>query len=523
VKAFKFIDSVLVDQPTDSAIRSDIVGVVNTGKNPKLKVSMDATHSGVITNRRVYPGVKVQKGYKTFFSKASGGEAEYDKPVLRHHSINEDPIGRIVKATFVPLKSGRDFETDYETPDPEGSKGSGVVTIDAIITDPESIQKIIDGRYLSVSVGHSTDTVTCSVCGGNIFKCEHTPGKIYGPGGEEMEAEDAIEEGGRMCYYITGNMQYNEASFVNMPAQPPAKLINFKWEDCNKFEALKKDNILIESMTRGKKAMVRAFSLQDDSGEYNLLKGTSESANKKSVIDMAGPKVTPNLDNSESEETRNVPQVILNKSKQDVDMDSEKTEIKSKAKEAKKMETKETKVTDSKLDSAVLSASLEALTKEREKMQQDLSTASTKITSLEKTIETKTSEIERLTKAQMDMQVEMSKALATALASVRAQLKKPDAAGLDSVEKFSDYSEKLSKRSVDSLKDSLTDLILELANAKGQVKEASDAKSINQIVSQDKVTSPIPVDSKNTVQAGSKKPSKTQDNFKKPIDQAFSD
>jgi hypothetical protein len=269
--------------------------------------------------------------------------------------------------------------------------------------------------------------------------------------------------------------------------------------------------------------MVRAFSLQDDSGEYNLLKGTSISANKKSVIDMAGPKLTPNEDNSVSEETSNVPQTHLNKSKQDVHMDSERTEIKSKAKEAKTMETKETKVTDGKLDPAIMSASLEALTKEREKMQQDLSTASTKITNLEKTIETKTSEIERLTKAQMDMQVEMSKALATALASVRAQLKKPDASGLDSVDKFSDYSEKLSKRSVDSLKDSLADLILELANAKNQVKEASDAKVINDIVSQDKVTSPILVDSKNTVQAGSKKPSKTQDNLKKPIDQAFSD
>jgi hypothetical protein len=155
-------------------------------------------------------------------------------------------------------------------------------------------------------------------------------------------------------------------------------------------------------------------------------------------------------------------------------------------------------------------------------MQKELAAATTKITTLEKTVETKTSEIERLSQAQTDMQVEMSKALATALASVRAQLKKPDAAGLDSVEKFSDYSDKLSRRSVDSLKDSLADLILELSGAdtSEQVKDTVQTKNI---VSQDKVTSPIPVDNKNIVQAGSKKPSKTQDTFRKPVDQAFSD
>jgi prefoldin subunit 5 len=45
-----------------------------------------------------------------------------------------------------------------------------------------------------------------------------------------------------------------------------------------------------------------------------------------------------------------------------------------------------------------LSASLEALTKERERMQKELAAAATKITTLEKVVETKTSEIERLSK-----------------------------------------------------------------------------------------------------------------------------
>ena len=523
-KSFRFIDSVLVDQPTSTGIRSEAISVIQASKNTKLKVSIDATHSGVITNNRVYPGIKVQKGYKTFFSKASGGDAEYDKPVLKHHSIDQDPIGRIIKATFTPLKGGLDFEQDFKNPDREGSKGSGVVTIDAIITDPDSIQKIIDGRYLSVSVGHSTDAVTCSICGDNIFRCEHTPGRMYNGEGEEVDylSENDIHSNGRLCYYVTGNMQYNETSFVNMPAQPPAKLLNYQWEDCDKAEEFKKDNILIESMSRGKKAMVRAFSLQDDSGEYNLLKGTSVSSTKKTIIDMANALDVLDLDLSASGETKSVPQKDLPKIETPQSIDQTTLETESKIKEPRKMENSEPTTSDSTLDPAVLSASLEALTRERERMQKELAAASTKISGLEKTIETKTSEIERLSKAQSDMQVEMSKALGTALASVRAQLKKPDAVDLDSSDKFSDYTEKLSRRSVESLKDSLADLMLELTNAKLPVQE-KDSVQVNDIVSQDKLNSPVPVANKNTVQAGSKKPSKTQDTIRKPVDQAFID
>lgn len=516
MKPFKLVDSVVVDQPTLPSIRSQAIDQVAGDKNPRLRITMDATHSGVITNKRVYPGVKVRDGYKSFFSKKNGGDSEYDKPVLRHHSSYEDPIGRIFGATFTQLRQGQDFEYDYKMPDDEGGRGSGVVTVEALISDPDSIQKIIDGRYLSVSVGHSTDTMDCSVCDKNIWKCAHMPGGWYDKEGEECSKDD---EGSKLCYYITGTMTYNEASFVNMPAQPPAKLINFKWEDCNKEVVFKKDSILIESMSRGKKALVRAFELTDDTGDYNLLKGTFASSNQKTVIDMAGPDASPASGSKTSDETRHVHQTKIDAPKKDSSMDSVKTEIKS-TKEANKMDN-EIQNKDGKLDPAVLSASLSALTKEREQMQADIATATGKISTLEKTLESKTSEIDRLTKAQSDMQVEMSKALATALASVRVQLKKPDSAGLDSAEKFTEYSTNLSKRSVESLRDSLSDLMLELSNQKPELteKKTTDTK---EIVADSKVLNPSILSDKNTVQAGSKKPSKTQDT-KKPVDQAFKD
>lgn len=510
--SFKHVDSVVVDQPTLPSVRPDAIDQVSADKNPRLRIVMDATHSGVITNRRVYPGAKVQKGYKTFFDKKNGGDAEYDKPVLRHHSTYEDPIGRIVSAQFTQLRQGQDFDYDYKMPDDEGGRGSGVVTLDAYITDPDSMQKIIDGRYLSISVGHSTDAMDCSICDKNIFKCMHNPGQWYDKEGEECDKND---DGSRLCYYITGNMVYNEASFVNMPAQPPAKLINFKWEDCVKETVLKKDHILIESMSRGKKALVRAFELTDDTGDYNLLKGTFSSATQKTVIDMANPKASPAKGSGTSDETGNVHQKAIEVPKKDGSMDSVKTEVKS-TKEAKKMDNDTTKKDG--LDPGVLAASLEALTKERATLKDELTTASSKITTLEKTVEAKTSEIDRLTKAQTDMQVEMSKALATALASIRVQLKKPDVSGLDSVEKFSEYSTNLSKRSVESLRDSLNDLMLELSSQKPELAEPKISK--NEIIADEKVTNPSIGNDKNNVQAGGKT-TKTKD-AKKPVDQAFS-
>lgn len=495
----------LVDQPTDPSIKDAAITALNKDKNPKLIVTIDATHSGVITNKRVYPAKYVSIGYKSFCSKESGGSAAYDKPVLKHHDLQEDPIGRITKSIWTPLKTGKALEQDFKTPDPTGSKGSGVVTVSALITDPDSIQKIIDGRYLSVSAGHSTNAMVCSVCDKSIMKCNHWPGKYYDDEGEECEPEE-----GFLCFYITGDMEYEELSFVNMPAQPPAKLVNFKWEDCSK-EKFEKDNILIESMTRGKKSMVRDFTLVDDDGEFNLLKGLYSESNKKLIVAMTNQPTTC----LKPEETTKVPQVPESKPKTASD-----TNIANSKTKGTNMDPNTEK---NGLDVKTLETSLSAVSAEKDKLTTDLATANQKVATLESTITSKNSEIERLTKAQTDMQVELSKALATALASFRVKLGKPDAAGIDSNEKFGEYVTKLSKRTPDSLRDAIEDTVAELSQVKTPVtsNKSEDNVSANSAVSKDKLGNPAQIDTKNkTTQAGKETPSKTSEK-KSALDSAF--
>lgn len=496
---FKSLDSVLIDQPTNPEIKSLAMDAVNSDKSPKLKVTIDATHSGVITNRRVYPGVKVKDGYKSFFSKANGGSSDFDKPVLKHHGVYDDPIGRVVSASFTQLKQGRDFENDFMSPDPVGSKGSGVVTVVANITDPDAIQKIIDGRYISVSAGHETDSMTCSICDKSIVKCDHWPGKYYNEEGDETDAEN-----GFMCYYITGNMSYNEVSFVNMPAQPPAKLLNFKWEDFKKDQFEKENSLLIQSMTRGKKSMVRELVLSDMDGEYNLIKGIYVKAGDKTVIAMTKQ---PDADEDE-QETLDVPL-------------KEKTPVADNAKIAKNTSNKGTKAMDEDknkenggLDVKTLQASLQAVTEAKAKLEQDKAKVDQKLVDAEASLASKVSEIERLTKSLTDSQVELSNALATALTSFRIKLAKPGTEELNDSEKYNEYVKKLAERKPESLKDSIADIVMELKNANTE-DNSSETKDI---ASTKKVTNPQQVDSKNkVVVAGNETKSKTTQE-KAPLD-----
>jgi len=456
-------------------VRDDALKMVDSDSKVALKARIDATHSGVLTNLRVYPGVKVAKGYKTFFSKMNGGDAEYDKPVLKHHDQHDDPIGRVVGATYTKYKSGKDFDEDFSNPDPFGTRGSGVVTIDALITDPDSIRKIIDGRFVSVSAGHSTDAAYCSVCGDSILTCNHLPGKRYDSEGDPTASDD-----GNLCYAITNDMTYNEVSFVNLPAQPTAKLINFNWADC-------KDNgdskIVIDSVVTGAKDLVRVFSLVDSIDEINLLTGRKKSESKKTTVAVK-PTTADKLKAALS----------ISSTKSDDD-----TIIHQKVVEDKKVEPSEsnlkannpTKEEGNSMDATKLQELVDSLQKE-------LGVAKAKITEHETTIAAKNTEVTKLSEDSKKLvedakklESKMRKTLATSLASLKIRLKKPDAQNLDSAEKKTQYIDKLASRSVESLEDAVVDLMEELESVKEVTKQDKAPTAGDIVGNADKIEDPI--------------------------------
>jgi hypothetical protein len=474
VNKIKFKDSLIIESLVDESSKTDITEILRRDKNPRLRVEIDATHSGVIINQRVYPGKHVKNGYKTFFSKDRGGLGEYDKPILKHHDMHEDPIGRIVDARYTQLKNGDIFEYDYLQPEPNGSKGSGVVTVTGIISDPDSIKKITDSRFLSVSAGHSSPMLLCSTCGDSVMDCAHMPGKKYNIDGEPDD------DNGMPCYAITGPMTYHEVSFVNLPASPSAKLVNFNWTDSK--DSWDKNNIIASQIT-GKKEAVRTFSLCDDDGELSLLNSRYKSAVKKTVVAVS-PATADKLKHVMSSEepikadeasnarpTDNGPVSGVSNVEQNLD----------KANDLDNASKEDNKMTDNKTES--LETEVKSLTDQ-------LAAAKTEVDTLKKQVEAKDSQIQRLTTDSTAVQGKMAKALALSLASIRTKLKKSGTEGVDSKDKFDSYVEKLSTRSIDSLQDSLQDLMGELDQLVVDSKPEIKAQPAAEVVATDKVSAP---------------------------------
>ena len=183
-----------------------------------LMVQIAATHSGIITrNNGFYLPDRMRKGAASFIN-------DYAKPVLLHHEDHKDPVGRIVDAQYIDTsgsiqdkylglevrnKTGevvgkitdkliKDFGSGamsfYQSVDvvrtllrdtvleDSGYQGLGYIRILANITDPSAVQKLLDGRYITGSVGATTNRAICSVCRTDWTDsgpCEHKPGGIY--------------------------------------------------------------------------------------------------------------------------------------------------------------------------------------------------------------------------------------------------------------------------------------------------------------------------------------------------------
>ncbi len=162
---------------------------VNATAQPQAKgllVKIAATHSGMITrNNGFYLPDKMRTGATTWTD-------IYAKPIQVHHDEQSDPVGRVVSARYIETVNvvsdrfknsvlrdsmGREtgradekFWTDFCSDkvsfmrkvdmvqmmdsileDPHYS-GLGYIELTADITDPDSVQKILDGRYLTGSV-----------------------------------------------------------------------------------------------------------------------------------------------------------------------------------------------------------------------------------------------------------------------------------------------------------------------------------------------------------------------------------
>lgn len=189
--------------PSDKAIldsvKNEMVVIKDNQGAPALEVVIDATHGGYVNaNFSMYTKEGQQVGAKSFIT-------PFPKPVLVEHNDDKPPIGRVIDSEYV------DIPVDQAQLAAAGKKGrpTSKVRVKAVITDMEAIQKLMDGRFMTVSIsGRPKLAPICSICNkvvDGMFGCEdgHVRGKEYD---------------GKLAYYMIGEMRYAELSFVNKPA-----------------------------------------------------------------------------------------------------------------------------------------------------------------------------------------------------------------------------------------------------------------------------------------------------------------
>lgn len=159
-----------------------------------LDVETEATHSGKNHNYCIYYEDSMEKDAESFTN-------PFNKPMLKNHDSYSEPLGRIKQSWFGPSQL-----TDERS----------AIHLKTRVTDKDAIEKFLDGRYSTVSIGGSMGTVTCNICGKTILKdgkfkfCGHWRGETY---------KDQV------CYWGARDIEYHEVSTVNNPADDFAQVV----------------------------------------------------------------------------------------------------------------------------------------------------------------------------------------------------------------------------------------------------------------------------------------------------------
>ncbi|MDD3412448.1 MAG: hypothetical protein PHY47_00445 [Lachnospiraceae bacterium] len=195
-----------------------------------LVTQIEMTHSGIVTrNLGFYLPDNMAAGAHTFVK-------NYKKPVLVGHDADSDPVGRVIASKyadtsatirhndkflsnlyqFVDKKKGKNNKetlTDFvqyvinEYYGKDSYRGLGHILGTLKITDEETIAKILDERYLTVSTAMISDAARCSECGQdwiNEGMCDHKRGQTY--------------DSGVPMVIIPGSQSYDHVGIVSEPA-----------------------------------------------------------------------------------------------------------------------------------------------------------------------------------------------------------------------------------------------------------------------------------------------------------------
>lgn len=169
--------------------------------DPKsIMVDIEGAHSNVLT------GNYTQYTPEGLIASISSWTDPYEKPCIMYHNEEDGKIiGRIKAVTY------KQTDTRSDTP---------ALLFTVNVPDEEAKQQIEDGRLSTVSIGINATDVRCSICGQNIAegKCGHKRGQHY---------DD------KLCYWIVNEFTGKELSYVITPSDPYAHNVKIYSPDDN--------------------------------------------------------------------------------------------------------------------------------------------------------------------------------------------------------------------------------------------------------------------------------------------------
>jgi hypothetical protein len=160
-----------------------------------LMPRIEAIHAGTTRNNTRYLSEKL-RGDAELRSGTYSWLHPYAKPVIYNHDIESRTTGRVHSAFYSDITAA----------------GRPGITVVPKITDKQAIEDILGGLLLTVSIGATTDSAICNICMTDILEegfCGHYKGEVY----EGQKAE-----------WIAGNLWFDELSWVNVPADQDAMI-----------------------------------------------------------------------------------------------------------------------------------------------------------------------------------------------------------------------------------------------------------------------------------------------------------
>ncbi len=320
---------------------------------------------------------------------------------------------------------------EAEQGDSQKLPGAQALFLTSAIPEWKDQRKVENGLYSTVSIGVSATDVRCSICGAQLSEgeyCDHVRGYTYK--NEETGKKET-------CYWDVYEWEAKEISFVIVPSDKYAGIVSYSYNYAPDSEDTKEK---VHGEPPSRKIPMRATEAE---GALN----TSNNKMTESHSDSLLPPQTAKQE-SEGEKTLNIQEA------------------------EKKIASLETEAKALKGDAVVLQEKVDALNKDKVSLQESI----TKMKAAAEEKELELSQEKQLREAAeskvegLEKEVKMS--LAESLATLRDKAGKP-------------AIEKLAERSIDSLRDAISDIKAELkeaeAKAAEEAKATEEAKAVEEV------------------------------------------